>query len=73
MCWIDRRAFPLPADMQVHSSTQAALVLAGTSIKLVGLLLLWSLLLQMLRLEAQRASLTRPDQSVAGAAEPHAA
>jgi hypothetical protein len=73
MCWIDRRAFPLPADMQVHSWTQAALVLAGTSIKLVGLLLLWSLLLQMLRLEAQRASLRRPDQSVAGAAAPHAA
>jgi hypothetical protein len=73
MCWMDRRAFPLPADMQVHSSTQAALVLAGTSIKLFGLLLLWSLLLQMLRLEAQRASLTRPDQSVAGAAAPHAA
>ncbi|MDQ6712299.1 MAG: DUF2029 domain-containing protein [Candidatus Dormibacteraeota bacterium] len=68
MCWMDRRAFPLPADMQVHSVSDAALVLAGTSVKLVGLLLLWTLLLQMLRLEAQRASLRRPDQSAAGAA-----
>ena len=67
MCWMDRRAFPLPADLQVHSSTQAALVLAGTSVKLVGLLLLWSLLLQMLRVE-QRLAVRRPDQSVAGAA-----
>jgi hypothetical protein len=67
MCWLDRRAFPLPADMQVHSLTDAALVLAGTSVKLVGLLLLWTLLLQMLRLEAL-ASLRRPDRSVAGAA-----
>jgi hypothetical protein len=68
MCWMDRRAFPLPADLQVHSSTQAALVLAGTSVKLVGLLLLWALLLQMLRVEQQLASVRRPDQSVAGAA-----
>jgi alpha-1,2-mannosyltransferase len=66
MCWMDRRAFPLPADLQVHSSSQAALVLAGTSIKLLGLLLLWTLLLQMLRLEQARASLRRPDQPVAG-------
>jgi hypothetical protein len=68
MCWMDRRAFPLPADLQVHSSTQAALVLAGTSVKLVGLLLLWTLLLQMLRVEQHMASVRRPDQSVAGAA-----
>jgi hypothetical protein len=68
MCWLDRRAFPLPTDLQVHSSTQAALVLVGTSVKLVGLLLLWTLLLQMLRLDAQRVSVRRPDQSAAGAA-----
>jgi hypothetical protein len=67
MCWMDRRAFPLPADMQVHSASQAALVLAGTSVKLVGLMLLWTLLLQMLRVEAQ-ACARQPDQSVAGAA-----
>jgi hypothetical protein len=67
MCWMDRRAFPLPADMQVHSASQAALVLAGTSVKLVGLMLLWTLLLQMLRVEAQ-AGARQPDQSVAGAA-----
>jgi hypothetical protein len=66
MCWVDRRAFPLPADLQVHSSSQAALVLAGTSVKLLGLLLLWTLLLQMLRLEERRASVRRPDQSVGG-------
>jgi hypothetical protein len=68
MCWMDRRAFPLPADLRVHSSTQAALVLAGTSVKLVGLLLLWTLLLQMLRVERHLAAVRRPDQSVAGAA-----
>jgi len=68
MCWMDRRAFPLPADMQVRSWTDAALVLAGTSVKLVGLLLLWTLLLQMLRVEAHQASVRRLDQSVAGAA-----
>ena len=73
MCWMDRRAFPLPADMQVHSVTDAALVLAGTSVKLVGLLLLWALLLQMLRVESGRASVRRPDQSVAGAAAQPAA
>jgi hypothetical protein len=73
MCWVDRRAFPLPADLQVRSSSEAALVLAGTSVKLFGLLLLWTLLLQMLRVEHQRASLRRPDQSVTGdAARPAA-
>src|SRR5207245_1692749 len=73
MCWVDRRAFPLPADMQVHSWTDAALVLAGTSVKLVRLLLLWTLLLQMLRVEARRALVRRLDQSVAGAAAQPAA
>jgi alpha-1,2-mannosyltransferase len=73
MCWVDRRAFPLPADLQVHTPGQAALMLAGTSVKLVGLLLLWMLLLRMLRLEAHQASVTRPDQSVADAAAQSAA
>ena len=68
MCWTDRRAFPLPSDLQVHSWADAALVLAGTSVKLVGLLLMWTLLLQMLRVEARRASVRRLDQSAAGAA-----
>lgn len=73
MCWVDRRAFPLPADLQVHSSSQAALVLAGTSVKLLGLLLLWTLLLQMLRVEQLRACVTQRDRSVAGdAARPAA-
>jgi len=73
MCWMDRRAFPLPADMQVHSSTEAALVLAGTSVKLLGLLLLWTLLLRMLRHERVAASVRRPDQAVTGAAAQPAA
>jgi hypothetical protein len=68
MCWVDRRAFPLPTDLQVHSPSQAALVLAGTSVKLVGLLLLWTLLLQMLRVEQQRVLVRRPDRSVPGEA-----
>ena len=73
MCWLDRRAFPLPADLQVHSQLDAALMLAGTSVKLVGLLLLWTLLLQMLRREQGQASITRPDQSVSDAIVPPAA
>ena len=73
MCWVDRRAFPLPSDLQVHSWTDAALVLAGTSVKLAGLLLLWTLLLRMLRIESRLVSLRRPDQSVAGAAAQPAA
>jgi hypothetical protein len=73
MCWVDRRAFPLPSDLQVHSWSDAALVLAGTSVKLVGLLLLWTLLLRMLRLEARMATVRRPDQPVAGAAAQPAA
>jgi Glycosyltransferase family 87 len=68
MCWIDRRAFPLPTDLQVHSSAQAALMLAGTSVKLLGMLLLWSLLLQMLRIERDQASVRRLDQLATGAA-----
>ena len=65
MCWVDRRAFPLPADLQVHSPGQAALVLAGTSVKLAGLLLLWLLLLRMLRHE-QRMAARIPERPAAG-------
>src|SRR5256712_4046855 len=36
MCWVDRRAFPLPADQQVHTAAQAAPVPTGTSLKLIG-------------------------------------
>ena len=67
MCWIDRRAFPLPANLQVHGATEATLVLAGTSVKLVGLLLLWALLLQMLRRE-RAAALTLPARPAAAPA-----
>jgi hypothetical protein len=67
LCWMDRRAFPLPADLIVHSNAQAALVLAGTSVKLIGLLLLWTLLLEMLRRERIRA-LRLPELPAAGAA-----
>jgi hypothetical protein len=67
MCWLDRRAFPLPADLQVHSAAQAALMLAGTSVKLLGLLLLWTLLLRMLQHEHRAASVRRPDQLVTDA------
>lgn len=55
LCWMDRRAFPLPADLQVHSAAQGALVLAGTSVKLAGLVMIWSLLLVMLRRERANA------------------
>ena len=60
MCWMDRRIFPLPADLQVHSAAQGALVLLGTSVKLAGLVLLWTLLLHMLRRERALA-LTQPE------------
>ena len=63
LCWIDRRALPLPADLQVHSAGEGALVLAGTSIKLAGLLLLWSLLLLMVRRERQLGALSSPARS----------
>ena len=65
MCWVDRRAFPLPADLQVHTPGQAALVLAGTSVKLAGLLLLWLLLLRMLRAE-QRIAVRVPEHPITG-------
>lgn len=72
LCWMDRRAFPLPADLVVHSPAQATLVLAGTSVKLLGLLMIWLLLLQMLRLE-RRAAIRRPEQPPApGVARPAA-
>lgn len=72
MCWMDRRAFPLPADLQVHTPGQGALVLAGTSVKLAGLLLLWLLLLQMLRHE-QRLAVRLPERRAAGAMDQPAA
>jgi alpha-1,2-mannosyltransferase len=55
LCWMDRRAFPLPTPELVHTAGQVALVLIATSVKLIGLIGLWLLLLQMLRLERQRA------------------
>ena len=68
-CWIDRRAFPLPADLQVHSAVQGALVLAATSIKLIGVIALWLLLIQMLRRERLGISIkqlsTRPADAAA--------
>ena len=67
MCWIDRRALPLPANLQVHGAGEATLVLAATSVKLLGLLLLWTLLLQMLRQE-RAAALTQPARPAADAA-----
>lgn len=69
LCWIDRRVFPLPVDLQVHSASQAALVLAGTSVKLVGMILLWLLLLQMLRRErAALRPVSRPARPADGSA-----
>jgi Glycosyltransferase family 87 len=67
-CWIDRRAFPLPADLQVHTATQGALVLAGTSVKLLGLIALWLLLLQMLRRERHQLGLRQPETRQSNAA-----
>jgi hypothetical protein len=72
LCWLDRRAFPLPADLQVHGVSQALLVLAGTSVKLAGILLLWLLLLQMLRRERALALMRPARWSAASAAEPAA-
>ena len=51
LCWLDRRAFPLPADGVAHSTWQAIGILAGTSVKLCGLLVFWGVLLAMLRRE----------------------
>ncbi len=59
LCWLDRRAFPLTADGVAHSTLQAIGILAGTSVKLAGLLTFWILLLLMLRHE-RRLALTRP-------------
>jgi uncharacterized membrane protein len=68
MCWLDRRAFPLPLDLQVHGAAQAALVLAGTSVKLAGMVLLWGLLLQMLRRERELGqAVRRPGRPLTGA------
>ncbi len=66
MCWVDRRAFPLPADLQVHTPGQAALMLVGTSVKLAGLVLLWLLLLGMLR-QQQRLAVRLPGRPATGA------
>jgi hypothetical protein len=59
MCWTDRRIFPLPADLQVHSAAQGILVMMGTSVKLIGMVLLWALLLLMLRRERLALRLSR--------------
>ena len=69
LCWLDRRAFPLPADLQVHGAAQATLVLAGTSVKLAGMVLLWLLLLQMLRRERALALMRPARRSAAAPAE----
>ena len=61
LCWMDRRAFPLPSDLLVHSPIQAALVLVATSVKLAGLSLLWVLLLRMLAYE-RRIAIRLPQQ-----------
>ncbi len=71
LCWIDRRAFPLPQDHVVHSTGQALLVLAATSVKLAGLAVLWTLFLRMQRLEARRA-LRQPVATPRPAAPPAA-
>lgn len=65
LCWVDRRIFPLPADLPVHNAVQSALMLAGTSVKLVGLFLIWGLLIEMLRLERRAALLRQPEQPAA--------
>ena len=65
LCWVDRRVFPLPADLQIHNAAQAALMLAGTSVKLVGLFLIWGLLIQMLRLERRSALIRQPERPAA--------
>ncbi len=65
LCWMDRRAFPLPADLNVHTPLQAALVLAGTSVKLVGLIMIWLLLLQMLRRERLATVMPRRQSAAA--------
>jgi hypothetical protein len=59
LCWLDRRAFPLPADGIAHSALDSMAILLGTSVKLGGLLLLWVLLLAMLRRD-RRLALRQP-------------
>lgn len=70
LCWIDRRIVPLPADLVVHGTGQAILVLAATSVKLAGLTVLWVLFLRMLAWE--RAAL-RQRSEPASLAQPAAA
>ncbi len=65
LCWLDRRAFPLPADGVAHSTWQAIGILAGTSVKLCGLLIFWVLLLAMLRRDRQLA-IRQPQPAAAG-------
>ncbi len=65
LCWLDRRAFPLPADGVAHSTWQAIGILAGTSVKLCGLLIFWVLLLAMLRRD-RRLAIRQPRPAVAG-------
>jgi len=72
LCWIDRRVFPLPSDLLVHSPGQAALVLVATSVKLVGLIALWLLLLRMLRWERRTAITLRQPDAVIEATQPAA-
>jgi hypothetical protein len=55
LCWIDRRAFPLPPD-GTHSTWEAIGILAGTSVKLCGLLTFWAVLLVMLRRDRRFAA-----------------
>jgi lysylphosphatidylglycerol synthetase-like protein (DUF2156 family) len=71
LCWMDRRAFPLPQDLAVHSTSDAILVLFATSIKLAGLVILWALLLKMLGREkamSLRLPTSEKDLSVSSAA-----
>jgi len=72
LCWMDRRVFPLPSDLLVHSPGQAALVLVATSVKLVGLIALWLLLLRMLRWERRTAITLRQPDAVIEATQPAA-
>ncbi|HEY0492523.1 MAG TPA: glycosyltransferase family 87 protein [Candidatus Dormibacteraeota bacterium] len=72
LCWMDRRAFPLPSDLLVHSPLQAALVLLGTSVKLAGLLLVWALLLRMLAYERHLSLRLRPPYAATRAGQPAA-
>lgn len=70
LCWLDRRAFPLPADHLVRTAEQAVLVLMGTSVKLLGLSLMWLLFLRMIQLErrAIRRQELEPQSSLGDAA-----